>query len=164
MLTEAEGGEGTAAGPCTYRLAVQALQVDDEGLVVILAPGDLGERRGSLAQQVVLRELADRNGTIVRPTPLDETIAPHLSAQGQQEALHGIPREPSLHFFMAFTPLAQRRGEAQAPGRARYVRCGRLSGAQRPPTGACWRQLAGRVRFSGRELAPSSMHLCGTAR
>lgn len=99
MLTEAEGGEGTAAGPCTYRLAVQALQVDDEGLVVILAPGDLGERRGSLAQQVVLRELEDRNGTIVRPTPLAETIAPHLSAQGRQEALHGIPREPSLHFF-----------------------------------------------------------------
>lgn len=79
---EAEGDEGTAAGPCTHRLAVQALQVDDEGLVVILAPGDLGERRGSLAQQVVLRELADRNGTIVSPTPLAEIIAPHLKCPG----------------------------------------------------------------------------------
>lgn len=80
--TEPEGNKGTAAGPCTHRLAVEALQVDDEGLVVILAPGDLGERRGSLAQQVVLRELAERNGTIVRAMPLAEIIAPHLKCPG----------------------------------------------------------------------------------
>lgn len=49
---------------------MQALQVDDERLVVFLAPGDLGERRGSLAQQLLLRQLETPDGgekTLLEP-------------------------------------------------------------------------------------------------
>lgn len=62
---------GEAAAPA-YRLAVQALQVDDEELVVFLAPGDFPERRGSLAQQLLLRQLANtgEGGNIIRTKQL----------------------------------------------------------------------------------------------
>lgn len=63
-------GSGEAAAPA-YLLAVQALQVDDERLVVFLAPGDLGERRGSLAQQLLLRQLETPDGgeeTLLEPS------------------------------------------------------------------------------------------------
>lgn len=63
---------GEAAGPA-YHLAVQALQVEDERLVVCLAPGDFHERPGSLAQQLLLRQLVNTargggGGSIIRAT------------------------------------------------------------------------------------------------
>lgn len=50
-------GSGSSAPP--YPAALQALQVDDERLVVLLALGDFGERGGSLAQQLLLRQLVN---------------------------------------------------------------------------------------------------------
>lgn len=52
----AAGDEGIAL-PCAYRLAMQALQIGDERLVVLLAAGHLGQHCGSLAQQFLLQQL-----------------------------------------------------------------------------------------------------------
>lgn len=59
-------GGGSSAPP--YPAAVQALQVDDEWLIVFLALGDFGERSGSLAQQLLLRQLVNTGEEILLET------------------------------------------------------------------------------------------------
>lgn len=59
------GSQGTAqagSAPSAYLLAMQALQVDEEWLVVPLAPGDFGESLVCLAQQLLLWQLGSTEG------------------------------------------------------------------------------------------------------